>query len=343
MTTASGDNLLERLRDPAERPVCVGPMAGWTDAAYRKILRDLGARHLWVPFISTHAIDSQGSNRDIYLDEVAREKSHVQIFGSNPAICARAARELEERGALSIDFNAGCGVRKVHKAGGGSVLLKNLDLLTANLKAIIDAVAVPVSLKTRIGFTREGDESGIEACRRAANLGCAWVTLHARTARQGLDGPADWNAIAKLAGQLPIPVIGNGDIFTPRDALRMFDETGCAGVMIGRGIMGNPFLAPDCERYLTTGEPGPRRSRSELMKVILAHQQASLDHHGRTKGVLEFRKHIAKYLRGFAQAAKLRSVLVRLDDPEEITRILREFGEGRPPDQIVEHLQYPVH
>jgi len=329
------DNLLERLLDRSEFPVCAAPLAGWTDAPYRRILRKCGARHMWIPFISTHAVaNPKSKNRDEYLSQVADEKEHVQVFGAVPEICAEAAAILEETGAKSIDFNVGCSVPKIHKSGGGSALLRNLNLMTENLKAIIESVSIPVSLKTRIGFY-DDDESGLEACRIAADLGCAWVTLHGRTARQGFDGEADRQAISSLVDELSIPVIGNGDISSPQDALRMFETTGCAGVMIGRGIMGDPWLVGDCENFIRNGQPRPDRDRSDVAEIMLEHQREVLNQYSDKRRVWEFRKHIAKYLRNYPQVSKLRGALVRENDPDEVARMIREFGEGRPPDAIV--------
>jgi tRNA-dihydrouridine synthase B len=335
MTLSAEDNLLERLLDPDEKPVCAAPLAGWTDAPYRKILRRFNVRHMWIPFVSTHAVASiKSPNRDEYVRQVSDEGGNVQIFGNNPQVSGKAAGILEQAGAGSIDFNCGCSVRKVHKGGGGSLLLKDLDLLEKNLKAIQDAVSIPVSLKTRIGFHLKDDKSGIEACRRAQDLGCAWVTLHGRYARQGFDGIADREWIARLVDELSIPVIGNGDVAEPPDVKRMFDETGCAGVMVGRAILGDPWMIEDCQRYLEDGTSRPSRTRDEVVDVMLEHQRLILEGWPPPKGIWEFRKHVAKYLRGFAQASNLRNMIVRCDDPAEVTRMLREFGEGRPPYAI---------
>jgi nifR3 family TIM-barrel protein len=240
----------------------------------------------------------------------------------------------EDSGALSIDFNCGCSVKKVHKGGGGSALLKDLDLLAENLKAIIKAVKIPVSLKTRIGFVKTDYISGLQACREAAELGCSWITLHGRTAKQGFTGVADWEPIRMMVEELKIPVIGNGDIALPADAARMFSQTGCAGVMIGRAIMGDPWLIADTENFLAHGTSRPHRSRREIVDIMLAHQSYLLAHSGIPKGVLEFRKHMVRYLRGFAQASQLRRTLVLIDDPDEVRRILDAFGEGRQPSGI---------
>ena len=195
-------------------------------------------------------------------------------------------------------------------------------------------VKIPVSLKTRIGFQKIGDESGLEACRIAEESGCSWVTLHGRTARQKFDEPATWEPIARLVSELRIPVIGNGDIYSVEDAGRMIKETGCAGVMIGRAMMGDPWIIGDTEVFLSRGEHRPRRSRSEIVEIMLEHQQELLEHFGPKKGVLEFRKHIVKYLRGFPLASTLRKKLITLEDAGEIRRMLVAFGEGRSPEKI---------
>jgi nifR3 family TIM-barrel protein len=288
-----------------------------------------------MPFVSAHALTSDSSERDPYLAEISADRCHVQIFGHDPRRCADAAKMVEDAGALSIDFNCGCSVKKVHKGGGGSALLKDVDLLAQNLAAIMKAVHLPVSMKTRVGYTKTDDTSGLEACRRAADLGCAWVTLHGRTAKQDFNGPADWGPIRKLVQGVHIPVIGNGDIAEPQDAERMFMETGCAGVMIGRAMMGDPWITNDCENFLKNGIPRPMRIRKEIVEVMLAHQAELLESFGPRKGVLEFRKHMVRYIRGFPQASQLRRVLVILDDPAEVSRLLEEFGEGRPPADIL--------
>ena len=334
------DNLLERLLNPEEKPVCAAPLAGWTDTPYRPILKMHGTRHVWIPFVSSHAVASRkSSNRDAYVREVKNKGGNVQIFGADPGINATAAKVLEEAGAESIDFNCGCSVRKVHKGGGGSALLKDLDLLTENLKAIIDAVEIPVSMKTRIGFYSD-DESGLEACRRAENLGCRWVTLHGRIAKQKFDGSVNLEAIQRLVDELKIPVIGNGDISESGDAVEMFEKTGCAGVMVGRAVMGDPWFVGDTEKFISEGIKRPKRTRQEIVKTILMHQKNLLDYYGDdVRGVWEFRRHVTRYLRGFAHAALIRNMIVRADDPEDVTRILIEFGEGRPPSVIAKEAE----
>jgi tRNA-dihydrouridine synthase B len=323
-----------RLLDPDDHPVVAAPLAGWTDSPYRKILKRCGAKHIYVPFVSAHALTTGSKNRDPYLDEIESDHCHVQIFGNDPARCAAAAKMCQDSGALSIDFNCGCSVKKVHKGGGGSALLKDLDLLARNLDAIVKAVTIPVSLKTRIGFQKADFVSGLQALRTAVELGCSWVTLHGRTAKQGFTGVADWDPIRELAYELPIPVIGNGDVALPSDAARMIADTGCAGVMIGRALMGDPWIIADTENFLAHGPPRPHRSRREIVDTMLDHQAEVLAYYGTPKGVLEFRKHMVRYLRGFAQASSLRRVLVVVNDATEVCRILVEFGEGRPPDGI---------
>jgi len=334
VTGKDDPGLLERLRDPSDRPVLAAPLAGWTDAPYREILRRCGAKHLWVPFLSAHALTSGPSDRDPFIREVKHDRCHVQIFGSDPVRCGEAARICEDAGALSIDFNCGCSVKKVHKGGGGSALLNDLDLLVSCLRSIVESVTIPVSLKTRVGFVRSDRTSGLEACRRAADIGCSWVTLHGRTAKQALDGAAEWEWIGQMATELKIPVVGNGDVRTPEDARRMFDETRCAGVMVGRALMGDPWIIADIEDFLETGSPRLSRTRAETVEIMLAKQKLLIEFFGPRKGVLDFRKHIVRYLRGFAQASDLRRTLVVLNDPAEVRRILAQFGEGRAPGGI---------
>jgi len=333
-------NLLEQLLDPSAKPVCAGPLAGWTDSPYRAVLRNCGCDHMWIPFVSSHAVASRKSpNRDKYVSEVRDEKGHVQIFGASPMILGQAAAIIEDAGAKTIDFNCGCSVRKVHKGGGGSALLKDLDLLKNCLKSIIDSVSIPVTLKTRIGFFTLDDKSGIEACKIAQDLGCAWVTLHGRTAKQAFGGVANRDAIAGLVDELKIPVIGNGDVSTPGDAKRMFDETNCAGVMIGRGLVGDPWIIADTEEFLKNGASRPDRPRSIIVDIMLEHQRNLLEHWGDDlRGVWEFRKHVSKYLRGFAQASIMRNAIVRMDNPADVTSTLKKFGDGRPPLEISKDL-----
>jgi tRNA-dihydrouridine synthase B len=323
-----------RLHDPDDHPIVAAPLAGWTDSPYRKIMKRCGANHIYVPFVSAHALTIKSKNRNPYLNEIASDLCHVQIFGNDPTRCGLAAKMCQDTGALSIDFNCGCSVKKVHKGGGGSLLLKDLDLLARNLDAIVKAVTIPVSLKTRIGFQKMDYISGLTALRTAVDLGCSWVTLHGRTAKQGFTGVADWDPIRELAYELPIPLIGNGDVALPADASRMIADTGCAGVMIGRALMGDPWIVADTENYLANGEARPHRSRREIVDTMLAHQAELLAYYGTPRGVLEFRKHMVRYLRGFAQVSSLRRALVVTNDAAEVRRILNEFGEGHPPADI---------
>ncbi|MFH1676238.1 MAG: tRNA-dihydrouridine synthase [bacterium] len=336
MENSDKNDLIFRLRDKNDFPIVASPLAGWTDAPYRRILRQCGTRHMWIPFVAAYAVAERSPNGDEYVCEVREEKGNVQIFGNKPEIVAVAAGRLETAGAETIDFNCGCSIKKIHKGGGGSALLKDLGLLRENLSAIIESVKIPVSLKTRIGFEKNDDRSGVEACHIASDLGCAFVTLHGRTAKQKFDGKSDLSAINRLVEELPIPVIGNGDIQTPEDVLRMFETTGCAGVMVGRALMGDPWFISDCENYFRSGEARPRRSRDEITRVMIEHLNFMIEKSGSLIGVKEFRKHVAKYLSGFAQASIIRNAIVRCDDAIRVIEMLREFGEGRPPLDIIE-------
>lgn len=328
---SSGFSLSARLKSPLTPPVLAAPLAGWTDQAFRNVLRSCGATDIWVPFISAHAITSSTADRDKYLAEIKAESCHVQIFGNEPSRCGEAARIIQDAGAISIDFNAGCSVRKVHKGGGGSALLKDLKLLAKNLEAVKNAVSIPVSLKTRIGFYKQNDLSGLEACKIAQDLGYSWVTLHARTAKDSFAEPASWDYIKLLVSQLYIPVVGNGDVGSPQDAKKLIDSTSCSGIMIGRAMMGDPWIISDTRNFLTNGALRPERSRREIADVMLYHQSELLRCYGIRKGVLDFRKHMVRYLRGFAGVSSLRRALVVMDDPSDVAGAIQKFGEGKHP------------
>ncbi|HEX9746339.1 MAG TPA: tRNA-dihydrouridine synthase [bacterium] len=335
MNNKSERSLKERLLDPDDCPILVSPLAGWTDMPFRDILRYCGAKHLFVPFISAYALE-RDDVKERYQEEVSAEPGPVQIFGNDAEVCANAAKMLEDAGAELIDFNCGCSVKKIHRGGGGSALLCDFRNLKKILAEIKNAVSIPVTFKTRIGFDKDDDSSGLEACKIAQDLGYEWVTLHGRTAKQAFGGVANWEAIARLVDLLDIPVVGNGDVLTADDAKKMLEDTKCAGIMVGRGVMGDPWLAGDIEAFLSTGNRHGERSRPEIIGVMLRHQESLIDHYGPEKGTKDFRKHIGRYLRGFAQAARIRSMLVIIDDSAIVRDILTELGEGRNPEQVLE-------
>lgn len=303
------------------------PLAGYTDHPFRKILRRNGSRHVFMAWVSSHGMDRNPE----YLAKIQRDfaddaETNVQIFGNDAGLMAQAAQVLAELGAAQIDINMGCSVKKVWQARTGSLLLTQLENARAILKAVAGAVHVPVSLKTRIGWCAGGDE-GLRLCLEAPDLGISAVTLHARYAKQGFRGVADWSQIAFLKERLPIPVMANGDVIDGPSARACFNATGADGIMIGRAQMGNPWVFGQIAHYLATGQPAPPPSWEERIDTARDHLSYMVAFYGDDRGTREFRKHLVKYLHGIPHAAAVKRQILEMPDSESVTRVLQNFRE----------------
>jgi tRNA-dihydrouridine synthase B len=256
----------------------------------------------------------------------------IQIFGSVPVRMAGAAAIAASANPDFIDINFGCPARKVVDRNGGSSVLKDLKLLEAIVSAVVGAVEVPVTVKIRAGWNSDSLVY-LQAGKIIEDCGAVAVTLHARTREQGFSGDADWDMIARLKDHVGIAVIGNGDIFSPEDVIRMFEQTGCDAVMIGRGSMGNPWIFHRTKHYLATGEILPEPTSRQKIEMALRHLDMMIAHYGMPRGVFKMRAHFCHYLKGFPESAAIRAAVNRLLSVDEIRALLKDYA-SRLEDQL---------
>src|SRR6478735_11871132 len=292
----------------AETPLLLAPMAGVSVPLFRRISRELGADVVLTEFLSSEAIRRRIGRtlEGCEFDEVERPIG-IQIYGADPAAMAEAARLVEENYHPDfLDINFGCPVKKVVQRNGGSGCLRDLPLVEKIIRDVVAATTIPVTVKTRSGWNDESrDPVGIALLMQDA--GAKAFTLHARTRTQMFSGNANWDEIARVKEALSVPVIGNGDIETPDDILRMKRHTNCDAIMIGRGAFGNPWLFRD-GKALLAGEPLPAApTTEERFAVALAHARLALELQGDSrKTMVEFRKHFGWYTKGLPYGGELR-------------------------------------
>ncbi|MBM3498853.1 MAG: tRNA dihydrouridine synthase DusB [Armatimonadetes bacterium] len=316
-------------------PLILGPMAGMNSVPFRLLCRKAGAGLVCSEMVSATALHFGSTKTAGLLESCAQERPlSVQLFGADPDIVAEGARDVEAAGADIVDLNMGCPVRKVLKAGAGSMLMKDPNRAVAIAAATVRAVGVPVTAKLRIGWSRE-DASFVELSRRLVDAGVAAIALHGRTAGQGYRGAADWSAIARLVQAVSVPVIGNGDVFTAPDAGRMLRETGCAAVMIARGALGNPFLFAQAADVLAGRDPRPIPARWRLAAAVW-HVQASALHHGEYLGVRRMRAMSCWYSRGLPGSAVFRREACRAGSVAELSAALLSLAHNLPHDAASE-------
>ena len=305
-----------------ENNVILAPMAGVTDMPYRILCREQGAGLVCMEMVSAKAILYKNKNTQELLKVDDRERPvSLQLFGSDPDIVADIAASLEDGPYDIFDINMGCPVPKIVKNGEGSALMKNPKLVEEILTKLVKAVKKPVTVKFRKGFD-DTCINAVEIAKIAESAGVAAVAVHGRTREQYYSGKADWNIIREVKNAVKIPVIGNGDVFTPQDAKRLVEETGCDGIMVARGAKGNPWIFKQITHYLDTGELLPRPSVEELKAMILRHGQMMLEFKGELAGMREMRKHVAWYTAGYPNSAALRNDINAVATFEELTELI---------------------
>lgn len=306
-------------------PVIQSPMAGCTDLAFRILARRRGMEFSFLEMISANGFvrNSEGSHELMKTLPEDRPLG-AQLVGCDPDIVAEAAARIEDLGFDLLDLNLGCPVRKITAIGSGSALLKEpqkaKELFTKVVKAI---KKIPVTVKMRKGFEDESGAEAVQIAKIAEDCGLSMVTVHGRTKAQGYSGFADWNAIRMVKEAVKIPVIGNGDVLTADDAKRMVDQTGCDGIMIGRGGLGNPWIYAAIRSKLYTGEPYHEPTLEDRRQTVLEHMELERLYEGEERAVFHMRRIGAWYIQGHHGAAQGRAELNRCQSIEQVGEVLR--------------------
>lgn len=304
-------------------PLILAPMAGITDLPFRLLARAQGAPLCFTEMISAEGLKRNGKNTYALLRSSPEDRPlGIQLFGDNPDSLAEAARMIESRCDI-IDINMGCPVKKVVSGGAGSSLLRNPDKAAAILRSVRKATSLPLTIKIRTGWNAS-EISFREIGHIAQEEGCDAVTFHPRTRAQMFNDNADWDKIRELKNILNIPVIGSGDIFSASDAINMFTQTGCDGVMIARGAMGNPWIFREAEDLLAGRTPkGP--TPEERHATAIAHLELLCEINGDKSAVPEMRKHLSWYVKGIPGATRFRVLANTIVDKELLLQAINDF------------------
>lgn len=272
--------------------------------------------------VSAKAISFHNKNTEALMEiNPSEHPVSLQLFGSEPELMAEVAKSIEERPFDILDINMGCPVPKVVNNGEGSALLKKPNLIVEIVKKVSSAIKKPLTVKVRIGFENEPVDI-VEIAKRVEDAGAAAIAVHGRTRQQYYSGVADWDAIRRVKEAVSIPVIGNGDVDSPKKAEALIKETGCDAVMIGRAVRGNPWIFREMNHYFTTGEILERPSVQEVREMILRHARAQIEVKGEFTGIREMRKHVAWYTAGMRHSAGLRRESNTIACYEDLEKLL---------------------
>ncbi len=308
-----------------DNPIVLAPMAGVTDLVFRLLCKEQGCGLVYTEMVSAKGIYYNNKNTGILLEVNPEEKPvSLQLFGRDPKIMSEMAKRIEEIPFDILDINMGCPVPKVVNNGEGSALMEEPELVGEIVSAVSKAIQKPVTVKIRKGFTME-HVNAPEIAYIAQESGAAAVAVHGRTRSQYYTGKADWDIIRQVKEKLSIPVIGNGDIFEPEDAVHMMQQTGCDAVMIGRGIQGNPWLFGRTLHYMNTGELLPKPGVEEVLEMILRHARMQIEFKGEYLGIREMRKHTAWYMTGYPNASKLRGLVNQVETYAQLEALLEAY------------------
>lgn len=306
----------------------LAPMAGVCDQPFRLLCKEQGCDILYTEMISAKGLYYENKNTVPLLAIHEEEKPiGVQLFGSEPKLLAEMAKKIEDRGFAFIDVNMGCPVPKIVNNGEGSALMKNPSLIGEIVSEMTKATKLPVTIKIRSGFDAEHINAP-EIAKIAEESGAAAVAVHGRTRQQYYSGHADWEVIARVKDSVNIPVIGNGDILTPQDVIKMKEQTGCDAFMIGRGARGNPWIFHELKEYFKTGSIPDRPDIYEIKRTMLRHADLMIAFKGEYTGIHEMRKHVAWYSAGQKDSARLRNMINQVESYHEMKELLDKWTEG---------------
>ena len=307
-----------------DNPYILAPMAGVTDLPFRLLCKEQGAGLLCMEMISAKALQYKNKNTKALLSIHPQEYPvSLQLFGSDPKIISEMAKEIEELPFQILDINMGCPVPKVVKNGEGSALMKDPKLIYEIVSQTVRAIQKPVTVKIRKGFD-DDHVNAVEVAKVIEEAGASAVAVHGRTREQYYSGKADWEIIRRVKEAVSIPVIGNGDVTSGERALAMREQTGCDGVMIGRGAQGNPWIFHELVEYDRTGVLPPRPSKEVIKATMLRHARLQIEFKGDYLGIREMRKHVAWYTKGMKGSAKLRDEINQVESYEELKQLLDE-------------------
>lgn len=302
--------------------IVLAPMAGVTDLPFRLLCKEQGADLICTEMVSAKGIMYNNKNTEDLLRIEQKERPvSLQLFGADADIISEQAKRIAERNFDILDINMGCPVPKVVNNGEGSALMKDIPLAAKIVEKTVKAIEKPVTVKFRKGFALD-DAQAVEMAKAMESAGAAAVAIHGRTREQYYSGKADWDIIAAVKQAVTIPVVGNGDIFTPKDAKRMLEYTGCDGIMVARGARGNPWIFKQIKSYLKTGEEPEKIDFSTVCQTILRHAKMQVAWKGEKRGMLEMRSHAAWYTAGYPHSSALRRAMNDIETYEALENLL---------------------
>ena len=310
-----------------KNPIVLAPMAGISNTSYRKIIKEMGAGLIFAEMVSDKAI-TYGNERTLDLLKMDESERPIaqQIFGSDIESFVTAAKKIEQEMKPDIiDINMGCPVPKIAiRSQAGSALLKNPDKIYEIVKAVVASVNIPVTVKIRSGWDNNSINA-VEVAKQIERAGASAITIHARTRAQGYSGKSDWNIIKSVKESINIPVIGNGDVTSCYLAKKMLDETGCDAVMIGRGVLGNPWLIKECVDYLDKGIEPDVVTPKEKIAMLKRHFDLLVQDKSEKLAILEIRTHALWYIKGLKGSANIKNQICQTKNKEEMFSILDNY------------------
>lgn len=309
-------------------PVFLAPMAGVTDRPFRQILTSCGQGNMYAEMAAINAL--QRKNPKSWQIADVRPENYpvvVQLVGNDAGLFAEAAKLVADLGARSLDINMGCPVKKIVNNEAGSALMKDMPRAAEIIEAVVKATSLTVSVKFRKGWDNE-HINAVEFAKMCEESGASYITVHGRTRAQGYSGEADWNIIKAVKESVRIPVIGNGDIDSPQKAKQRMAESGVDGVMIGRAVLGNPWLLNQTHKYLLHGILPAEPSVRQIKEILLKHLRMLVDYYGEKAGIAVSRKHVGWYVRSLYEAKKFREQYTKLTDFGTAEKLINDYFAG---------------